>query len=265
MILVIDQIGREIRLQNVPKRIISLVPSQTELLVDLGLEDKIVGVTKFCVHPKGLKSSKKIVGGTKKVNLEAIEALNPDIVLCNKEENTKDIVETLSQKYPVHVSDIYVLEDTYEMLLQYGELLGCMEKAEDLVLKIKKEVQIFTLGMNSKTRKKVAYVIWKKPWMVAAKNTFIDHMLSVNGFENAFETKDRYPEISDKDLKDSSIDLIFLSSEPFPFGSKHIEELQHQVSDRTKVILVDGECFSWYGSRLLHAFPYFKNLQNTIE
>lgn len=265
MILVTDQIGREVCLQHVPKRIISLVPSQTELLVDLGLEQQIVGLTKFCVHPKGLKASKRVVGGTKKVNFEVIEALNPDIILCNKEENTKDIVETLALKYPVHVSDIYTLQDTYKMLMQYGVLFDCKDKAENLIVTIKKEAEVFTNYNTNKSSKKVAYIIWKNPWMVAGNHTFIDHMLSMNGFENAFRSNDRYPEIREEDLQDPDIDLILLSSEPFPFGSKHLKELQNQVSEHTKVVLVDGECFSWYGSRLLRAFSYFKDLHKAIK
>ena len=255
-----DQLHREIKLEEVPKRIISLVPSQTELLVDLGLEDHIVGVTKFCVHPKSIRKEKKIVGGTKKVKYDIIKELHPDIILCNKEENTKEIVESLEKEYTVHVSDIFSIEDALEMIEQYGAVFNKENAAKSLISKIKTEEKSFLNFIENKPRKHIAYFIWKDPWMAVGNNTFIDHLLEKNGFINVFNDQERYPEIAKEDMQIlEKLDLILLSSEPFPFSEKHIAEAE-QLNTNAKILLVDGEYFSWYGSRLVNAFAYFKTL-----
>lgn len=255
-----DQLHRNIELLNTPKRIISLVPSQTELLVALGLEDCIVGVTKFCVHPIHIRKDTSVVGGTKKIHLDKIEELNPDIILCNKEENTKEIVEVLETKYPVHVSDISTMDEAIELIYQYGNIFNKQETAKHLVSKILNEQKDFLEFIKYKKQKKVAYFIWRKPWMVAGKGTFIHHLLELNGFVNIYGNEERYPEISEEELISiENIDLILLSSEPFPFSETHKQEVKKMIPD-TKVLLVDGEYFSWYGSRLASAFKYFKSL-----
>lgn len=256
-----DQLKRDIELLNTPKRIISLVPSQTELLVALGLEDYIVGVTKFCVHPIHVRKDKSIVGGTKNIHLDKIEELNPDIILCNKEENTKEIVEVLETKYPVHVSDISTMNEAMELMYQYGDIFNKQDTATHLVSKIHEEQKDFLEFIKCKPQKKVAYFIWRKPWMVAGNGTFIDHLLQLNGFINIYGDKERYPEISEEELASlENIDLILLSSEPFPFSENHKQEIEKMIPD-AKVVLVDGEYFSWYGSRLVSAFKYFKSLR----
>ncbi len=259
-IIHVDQLKREICFQKLPKRIVSLVPSQTELLVSLGLIDRIVGVTKFCIHPKNLKSQKVIVGGTKQVNYDKIEKLDPDIILCNKEENTEDIVKYLENKYPVHVSNINSLSDALEMINQYGDIFEVKDKAQELVSMITLEKKSFDDFISEKPKKRVVYFIWKDPWMTVGNDTFIHTMLQLNGFVNVYKTKTRYPEVGKDDLKMiKDLDLILLSSEPFPFSEKHIAEIKSYYPN-TKVVLVDGEYFSWYGSRLVKAFSYFKTL-----
>ncbi len=255
-----DQLGRKIEFLDTPKRLVSLVPSQTELLVDLGLKNSIVGVTKFCVHPNDIRKEKTIVGGTKKVDFEKIKKLNPDIILCNKEENTKDIVESLQKEFVVHVSDIFSTKDALEMILQYGMIFKKQDEAKELIYNIKSEEKSFSDFIINIPRKKVAYFIWKDPWIVVGNNTFIDHLLDINGFTNVFGHESRYPEVSLNQLKDiTNLDLILLSSEPYPFSEKHIDEIQ-KINPNVKIILVDGEYFSWYGSRLATAFSYFKTL-----
>lgn len=256
-----DQLNRELQLNKTPKRIISLVPSQTELLVDLGLETQIVGVTKFCIHPKHLRISKAVVGGTKQINIEKIKALRPDIILCNKEENTKAIVEALEDIALIHISDIYNLEDSFELIKMYGDIFKIENKASNIIANIQKEREQFQNKIRNYPKIKVAYFIWKNPWMIAASDTFIDVMINEAGFINVFKTEKRYPEI---DLNNSSLkeaDLIFLSSEPFPFKDEHIIELQSQFPKKT-ITIVDGELFSWYGSRLLKSYSYFETLHN---
>ena len=253
-----DQMGRTVVLKQPISRIVCLNPSQTETLIDLELEEEVVGVTKFCVHPSYLRKTKTVVGGTKKVDFEKIRKLNPDIVLCNKEENTQEIVETLEKEFPVHVTDVSNLQDALEMLKQYGQLFNRTKQAEELSSKILSEKEQFDKFIKTKIKKRVAYFIWQNPYMVTGKDTFIHHMLEINGFENVFAQHDRYPTTSLEELSNLSLELILLSSEPFPFKESHQQELQQKLGIEVK--LVDGEYFSWYGSRLLGAFQYFRSL-----
>lgn len=256
-----DQINREIQLSETPNRIVSLVPSQTELLVDLGLEEKIVGVTKFCVHPKNLRKEKKIVGGTKKVHYDKIKTLRPDVILCNKEENTEEMVQELKKIAPVHVSHVKTMAEALEMIAQYGEMFGVPEKASEIIAIIQRELDEFRRCIKERPIRKVAYFIWKNPWMVAGKGTFINHLLELNHFENVFAMENsRYPEVSLEAVKEKNTELVLLSTEPFPFQEKHKEELQKQLKG-IRIKIVDGEFFSWYGSRLIKAFRYFKHNQ----
>ena len=256
-----DQLNRNLQLKKIPKRIVSLVPSQTELLVDLGLETSIVGVTKFCIHPKHLRLSKAVVGGTKQINIEKIKALRPDIILCNKEENTKAIIESLDDIAPIHISDIYNLGDCFELIKMYGEIFQVESKASGIISNIQKERELFQNNIKTIPQRKVAYFIWKNPWMVAASDTFIDVMINEAGFQNLFKDEERYPEIDINNSKLKDTDIIFLSSEPFPFKEKHILELKSQFPKKT-IKIVDGELFSWYGSRLQKSYGYFETLHH---
>ena len=253
-----DQLGRKIELKETPKRIISLVPSQTELLVDLGLETSIVGITHYCVHPEFLKQIKTSVGGTKKVNLRKVKELNPDIILCNKEENTKEMVEELQKIAPVHVSDVANLEDAYSLMRDYGEMFNCEELSSTMIGSIKKKAETLKKLVSNSSEKKVAYFIWNNPLMVAGKGTFINEMIKLNGFSNVFP-EERYPETDLDDLKSKGIDICLLSSEPFPFKEEHKEMFKNIAKE---VMIVDGEFFSWYGSRLLQAMDYFKQFHS---
>ena len=243
-----------------PQRIISVVPSQTELLFDLGLDNEIVGITKFCIHPAENVRGKTVVGGTKTLNFNQIYALRPDFILANKEENTRDQIEELQRHYPVHVTDITTLPDALTMIRDVGVLVGKEQRAEEMARQI-----TFSLASLSSLSSppSVAYFIWRKPYMVAAEGTFIDAMLQAAGFRNAFAGQTRYPEITPDYLREANPDLIFLSSEPYPFAEKHVDELL-AICPSARVLVVDGEVFSWYGSRLLRAANYFKNLRTEI-
>ena len=260
-----DQLNRKIELEEIPQRIVSLVPSQTELLVDLGLREQIVGVTKFCVHPKDLRQEKKVVGGTKQVHLDKISALKPDIILCNKEENTAEMVAELEKIAPVHVSDIKTIDDSLQLILEYGEIFGVTQKASEITKQIDFLREEFQQEMQEVPKRRVAYFIWKKPWMVAGKDTFIDHLLKLNHFQNVFsKASSRYPEIDLVQLEEENVELIFLSTEPFPFKLRDKEALKNEVGMEC-IHIVDGEYFSWYGSRLSAAFNYFKELQAVLS
>lgn len=262
MIETTDQMGNTIILNNIPQRIVSVVPSQTELLYDLGLENSIVGITKFCIHPEKIYSTKTKVGGTKKLHIDQILLLNPDIIIANKEENDRQQIEQLQQHFPVWISDIYNLDDSLNMMLELGKLFN-----KDLIAhKMSDEIKYsFSKLQCIKKRKKVCYLIWNNPIMVAGRNTFINDMLNRCGFENCIEETDsRYPELTIEQLVKLNPDYVFLSSEPFPFKKKHVDYI-NSVLPNAKSILVNGELFSWYGSRLLSATNYFKFLIEKIN
>lgn len=240
----------------IPSRIVSLVPSQTELLYDLGLDSATAGITKFCIHPEAWFRTKPRIGGTKQVKREAIDALHPDLIIANREENVKEQVEDLARDYPVWVSDIYTLPHALGMITDIGELTGTQAKAEQL----RNRIQIaFEEIPQQSVALKTAYLIWRQPYMTAGHDTFIHDMLQRCGFHNIFSDSSRYPEISVTDLQNRDCELLLLSSEPYPFRQKHIDELQVQLP-QTRIILVDGEMFSWYGSRLQRSPAYFKKL-----
>ena len=235
-------------------KIISLVPSITEALFDFGLSEKeIIGRTKFCIHPENAVQKVEIIGGTKNLNISKIKSLNPDLIIANKEENVKEQIEELQKDFKVLVTNISNLEDNYYLLKTLGNLLGKQEIAQKFNLKIYEILAKF----SDLKKKKCAYLIWKNPYMTVGFDTFIHDILDKIGFQNIFKYEKRYPEISVEDLK--AADYIFLSSEPFPFQQKHIDELQKELLD-AKIFLVDGEAFSWYGTRLAKCENYFQNL-----
>lgn len=256
----IDQLGRKHCFKNSPKRIVSLVPSQTELLHYLGLEDEVVGITKFCVHPNEWFKSKNRIGGTKNVNIEVVKALQPDIIIANKEENVKEQIEALEAIVPVWVSDVNHLQDALAMIEAIGLLTATNEKAQKLIEEIN---NCFNQLKTPNHKLKTCYLIWRKPYMTVGGDTYINNMLQYAGFENVFANEKRYPAITIEQLGEAKCDLLFLSSEPYPFKQAHIEELQAAMPN-TKILLVDGEMFSWYGSRLLEAATYFKILQKIV-
>lgn len=243
-----------------PKQIVSLVPSQTELLYDLGLGEYVVGITKFCVHPQPWKKLKTIIGGTKNIHPEQIAALQPDLIIANKEENIKEQVEALAEKYNVFVTDIVSLEDAIEMINDIGILTHASARAAEIIHTIKENFN--SIIPSKKTR--TAYLIWQNPYMTIGGNTFIHDMMQKCGFENIFSSQTRYPAIDIHELKEKECQLLLLSSEPFPFKQKHIDELQRHLPN-TKIILVNGEMFSWYGSRLIHAPAYFNTLIQSVQ
>src|SRR5690606_23112078 len=248
-----DQMGRRISLVKKPERIISLVPSQTEYLIDIGLEEQLVGLTKFCIHPAGLKKKKTIIGGTKNFHFDKIEALQPDLIIGNKEENYQEGIERLSGQVPVWMSDIYDLEDSLEMMALLGKITDRAARSQEIISKIRSGFErTFSIKGTA------IYLIWQEPMIAVGSHTYIDDLLQKVGFTNLIR-KERYPEITQEEILRMQPDLLLLSSEPYPFGAKHQVAFQ-QMFPHTKVQLVDGEMFSWYGSRLLKAVDYFTAL-----
>ena len=235
-------------------KIISLVPSITETLFDFGLTaDEVVGRTKFCIHPLDLVKKVEVIGGTKNLNIDKIRSLKPDLIIANKEENEKLQVEELMKDFKVWVTDIETLEDNANFISELGKVLNKEDLAKNYNHKI---ASGFTQIKVSQT-KRIAYLIWKNPYMTVGSDTFIHEVLQKLGFENLFKNKKRYPEVSVEELKDAN--LIFLSSEPFPFQQKHIDELRRELPN-TEIFLVDGEVFSWFGTHLMKVDEYLKDL-----
>jgi ABC-type Fe3+-hydroxamate transport system substrate-binding protein len=249
-----DQLGHIIEVQFPPARIISLVPSQTELLFDLGLTSEVVGITKFCVHPLDWQHQKTKIGGTKKFQFDTIDELRPDLIIGNKEENYQEGIERLKERYPVWMSDIKTLEDAIDMIHSVARISNREIRGNALCDRIS---QLFSTPGN-KTAGSVLYLIWKNPWMGVGKDTFIHSILEWMGLTNCL-TDSRYPELTDEMIQELSPKIVFLSSEPFPFRDSHIIEIRRLLPS-AKIVTVDGEMFSWYGSRLIKAPAYFDKL-----
>ena len=248
----IDQLHQTIRLDQKPHRIVSLVPSQTELLADLGLEQEVVGITKFCIYPEKWFNEKKRVGGTKTVDIEKVRQLQPDLIIGNKEENTASDILSLQSIAPVWMSDIETFEEALNMIQSVGAMCEKQEQATQLIHEIS---AAFGKLKPLQLPKSVLYFIWDAPKFVAGKNTFIDAMLQKCGLIN-YSSETRYPEWNGTT---DAVDIVFLSSEPFPFKESHLIEFQNSFPS-AKIVLVDGEYFSWYGSRLKDAPRYFEAL-----
>lgn len=252
-----DDLGRSVQINLPPQRIISLCPSQTETLVRLGLQDRIVGKTRFCIHPKEVLAAIPNVGGTKEVHLDRIHALKPDLIIGEKEENTQAMIAALELEWPVFVTDVRDIPSAKKMILSLGTITQTVKKAEEIVINVD---QSLTKIIPLKFPVRCLYLIWKSPWMAAGADTFIDSMLKKCGFDNvACAIDGRYPVLAETVFLQKNPQIIFLSSEPFPFREMHIAEIQN-IMPNSAIIIVDGEIFSWYGSRMIGVENYLNGL-----
>ena len=262
-----DQLGNKITLNKKPERIVSLVPSQTELLYDLGLKENIVGITKFCIHPEELFQNTERIGGTKNLNFEKIAALKPDLIIGNKEENERSQIEELQKQYPVWMSDVNSLDDALLMIHDLGKITETNNTAEDLIININSKFSNLKREVKEKYPEALTciYLIWKDPLMAVGKNTFIQEMLSICGLKVLPKiSSSRYPELTKGQLKQLQPQLLLLSSEPYPFKKIDLIDFE-SILPNTLVKLVDGEMFSWYGSRLLKSADYFTEILPEIH
>jgi len=259
---VTDQMGRILEVPESAQRIVSTVPSQTELLFDLGLGPRIVGRTKFCIHPADQVKGVPIVGGTKNLHLDKIRDLKPDLIIGNKEENEEGQVLDLAKDFPVWMSDIHTWEDGIDMIRGVSIVLGVEASGLDLIRRLDEAKNNYRIPDQIKSAR-VLYLIWQDPMMGVGKNTFIDSMLSLMGVQNALSTYERYPELSEQEVIETTPTHIFLSSEPFPFKEKHVDHYQ-RIFPNIVIRIVDGELFSWYGSRMLKSMEYFKELSQKL-
>ena len=231
------------------QKIISLVPSLTELLIDLGLKDRLAGRTRFCIHPADEVDDIPIMGGTKNPRLDKIKEAQPDLIIANKEENRPQDIKTLMDDFDVELTDIATIEDALIVIHNLGQKLNTADQAEKLITQIQSRLN----DRPEEPELRTAYMIWKDPWMSIGHDTYIHDVMDHYNLTNVFGEKTRYPKFDLKELKQYHPDLILLSSEPYPFKEKHIATVE-EVCPAARVLLVDGEWFSWYGSQMKHAF-----------
>ncbi len=244
-----------------PLRIVSTVPSQTELLVDLGLADQLKGITAYCVHPPGLRDTTTVIGGTKDLQIEKIRSLQPDLIIGNHEENEKEQMEELQHEFPVWISNIQTIDEAMRMILHTGILTHTEKKSRELCEKINHERN----KLQAAPPLRVVYLIWKEPYMLAGHDTFIGNMLKECGLQNvAPKGEMRYPQVSLEELKSLKPDLVLLSSEPYTFTTSDAHFTAGQIL-QTLVKIVDGELFSWYGSRMKLSFQYLQRFCNELK
>ncbi len=249
---VTDHLGREVTFSFPPKKIVSFAPAITQTLFSLQLDEEIVGRTRFCKYPEDKVENVLNVGGTKDFKLDRVHSLKPDLIIMEKEENTKEMVEELAQHYPVYVFEVQSVEDALQMIVDLGTITDRYLQAESLRNGIRSMLDTLPRQQEGK---KASYVIWQRPYMVVGKNTYINSVLETLGFENPFISYEgRYPSVSEEDFAKAKLDYIFLASEPYPFQDSHVEEFQTQFPETT-VKRIDGEMF-WYGAMMLDAVPY---------
>jgi ABC-type Fe3+-hydroxamate transport system substrate-binding protein len=233
------------------KRIISLVPSLTELMIDLGCAGQLAGRTRFCIHPEEVVKKIPIIGGTKNPRVDKILDMKPDCIIANKEENREEDIRELREKSSAHIeiTDISTIDEALRTILRLGTLLNSEAKARELAAGIKEELS----RRPAKKPLRTAYFIWRDPWMTVGNDTYIHDVLKHWSLENIFGRRKRYPEVKLEDLAAYEPEIIILSSEPYPFKEKHIDPVQKACPD-ARVFLMDGQWFSWYGSRMLPSF-----------
>ncbi len=257
MIRVIDQTGFQLSFNKPPQKIISLVPSISETFAHVGLQKSLVGITKFCIHPHELYTGVKKIGGTKNPKVHQMKLLQPDFIIANKEENKEEDITILREMTQVYVSDISTINhliaffNDMEAIFQNGNF-ACLIPHLEKIASFEE-----TMKLN------VCYLIWKNPWMTVGNDTFIHFMLHKFGFNNIFKNQTRYPIVSLDDIRALKPDVVFLSSEPYPFKKS---ELQHisQILPECKVVFINGEMCSWYGTRLFQATHYLRGLHSSL-
>jgi iron complex transport system substrate-binding protein len=259
---VTDHLGREVRFAYPPQRIVSLCPSLTETLLDLGLAGRVVGRTKYCIHPADRVGDIADVGGTKQVDLDRLRSLEPDLVIAEKEENTREQIDTIAREVPVFVVDVNDLAEALRAVRDLGELTSRRGEAMTLMDRIRVALDGVHPALPAV---KVAYLIWRNPYMAAARHTYIDALLRRCGLVNVCAQLDgRYPEVTLERLGELGPRFVLLASEPFPFADGHRAEIE-QALPAMKAVGVNGELFSWYGSRLLRAAPYFNEVLRRLR
>ena len=244
-----DARGVKVRMPEPPRRIVSLVPSTTETLFALGLGPRVVGVTRFCVHPNEQLTGLPRVGGTKDVDPERVRALDPDWIVGNCEENSREIFAALQDIAPIWAPLPKDPESALQDLRDTGALAHVPDAAEVWVTRIQTARDVARAHATPFT---YAWLIWRRPWMAAGGDTFTSALLAELGGTNVFASHDaRFPEITAQELATAAPDRVLLSSEPFPFKAKHRDELAQATGlPAERFRFVDGELGTWHGVRM---------------
>ncbi len=256
-----DDLGREVTFEFPPRCVVSLCPSLTETLFALGLNAEVVGRTSYCIHPAERVRNVATVGGTKDVDIDRVRTLKPDLIIAAKEENPQDTVETLAGTFPVYVVDVADFEDALRAIAALGDLTDRTAAAAVLAGSIRTAFA----DLHPRTTHRVAYLVWRDPYMAVGADTYICSVLAKCGCANVCaHLTDRYPEVTIEMLRGFAPQWVLLPSEPFPFDDTHVAELAPQLAP-ARVMCVDGEMFSWYGSRMLAAAEYLKRFAAELD
>lgn len=250
------------------QRIVSLCPSLTELVFDLGCGDDLVGITTYCVHPADGVARVEKVGGTKTPDVERIIALAPDLVLMNEEENRSEDAAALAAAGLVCQSSLpRTIPETTAMVRRTGAALGKASEAEEIARVIEATAARVVGATRGKRPVRFAYLIWRKPWMSVNADTYASNLLVLAGGENVFsERLDRYPELTLSELQKARVDAVFLATEPFPFELKHAAELARLTGiSESAMLIADGELLSWHGSRSTRGLDYAEHIVRTVR
>jgi ABC-type Fe3+-hydroxamate transport system substrate-binding protein len=242
-------------------RIVSLVPSLTELVCDLGLAGELVGRTGFCIHPREIVRRIPKVGGTKDVDLEKVRALRPTHVIVNVDENRKETADALAAFVPnVIVTHPLGPLDNLALYRQIGGWFGAQDRAEALCGKFQREYE--KVLQQAFPQRKVLYLVWRDPWMTVSRDTYLSRTLALFGLETLpAEAADRYPTVSEEEIRMNAADLVLLSSEPYRFRERDAAQLRNSL--KKPVRLIDAEMTSWYGSRAIRGLAYLAEFSSS--
>jgi len=256
----VDGVGRAVTLDADPARLVSLVPSTTETLAALGLRERVVGRTRYCVRPRPWVDGVARVGGTKNPDLARVAALRPDLVVGNREENREEDLEALETLAPLWVAFPRDVDGALADLRAMARLVGAGEAGEALAARVEETRARARAAAGGGFR--YAYLIWRRPYMTVNADTFVDAMLGEVGGTNAFGSRaERYPEVTRDELVEADPDVVLLSSEPFPFEARHAGELG-PLAPRAR--LVDGQACSWHGARMEDGFATLEALAGEL-
>ncbi|MGZ8829111.1 MAG: helical backbone metal receptor [Thermoanaerobaculia bacterium] len=240
-----DLRGRTFEFEYPPKRVVSLVPSLTESLFDLGAGDSVVGITDFCIFPEKLDRPR--LGGTKNPRVDAVRALNPDLVYMNLEENLERHAKAIEEFAPVFVTEPKTVPDVRDLITTLGEIHERRPQAADFVRRLDRE-------LASMPRRDFTFAcpIWKQPWMWCGGDTYVSHLVESVGGRNVFAGESRYPV---RDPKSFAADVVFLPDEPYAFNAQDAQEFGGRV-----IGPFPGHLFTWHGTRTLLGLRLLRDL-----
>jgi ABC-type Fe3+-hydroxamate transport system substrate-binding protein len=260
--VIVDAVGARHGPAATGARIVSLVPSITELLFDLGLGEHVVGRTTFCIHPAAAVADVPRVGGTKKPRMDKLEALEPTHVIVNVDENRREDVDAMAAFVPsIVVTHPLVPDDNLALYRLIGGIFDRVQAAEELCVEFQRARDTLTREAATLPRRRVLYLIWRDPWMTISRDTYISQMLALANLETILHDDDnRYPEVRVDEQLLADTDMVLFSSEPFPFKPVHVEEFRELSTDTTTpCVFIDGEMTSWYGSRAMAGLDYLRD------